>query len=203
VVFACSDQGHGLSATSIARIIERGDPAQALRWHRKGAELGDLASMLSYAAALRSGTWIDRDEREAFAWYAKAAAQHGQGPFGYRRVAYAYLPIAEMYEAGAGVPRDLARAHAFAHAAEHALDDSDTVGRAKARDLQARIAARLHPRDMHAAEQVFESLRPAPAQRSSGGSTLSFLSIVLALAGLAWLAQRRWRASRPCLQSCA
>jgi tetratricopeptide (TPR) repeat protein len=187
------DQGDGKSANRIAFFYEGGigrpkDLKAAMDWHRKGATLGDFSSQIQYAYGLRSGTGLVRNEREAFRWYAKAATQHD-----YEQAGYAYLPVAEMYEEGTAVPRDLRRAYAFAKAAEPTLDDSDIQGQAKARALQARAATRLQPEDLRAAEQIFKELRPDLARRSVIWPGVLFLTAAFALTGLVIMFRRRAR----------
>lgn len=181
------DQGDAKSANSIAFFYAHGigrpkDPKEALAWHRKGAQLGDFWSQVSYAAALRSGDVLAQDHREAFKWYARAAAQRGYGQRG-----YAFLPLAEMYETGTGVPRDLSRAYAFAKAAELTVDDSDTANQSKARSLRERAAARLQPANLAAGEQLFEALvadAPGRGTRRSGLSTDTLLLFSILGAGI-------------------
>lgn len=158
------DQGDGRSAAEIADFYELGigrprDPREALSWHRKAAALGSTSSQIRYASALSRGTILPRNEREAFKWYLKASA----GP--YER-GYAYLPIAEMYVEGRAVPRDLKRAHAYAKAAEHTVDNSDTDSLRKAASLQADVAARLRPDELKAAERLYERLWPDLVRRT-------------------------------------
>lgn len=153
------ENGDAKSADRIAFFYERGigrpkDLKKALAWHRKGAQLGDFQSQIAYAAALRSGEVLTRDERESFRWYARAAAQRDE----YSQRGYAYLPIAEMYEEGVGVSRDLGRAYAYAQAAELTVDSSDTKSQENARSIRSNVVARLSPAELAAAERLYRNL---------------------------------------------
>jgi tetratricopeptide (TPR) repeat protein len=153
------ENGDAKSANRIAFFFEQGigrskDLNKALAWHRKGARLGDFGSQIAYAAALRSGEVLPRDDRKSFHWYAKAAAH----PNDHTQRGYAYLPIAEMYERGVGVPRDLGRAYAYAQAAELTVDSSDTRSRENARSIRNNVAARLSPAELAAGERLYRNL---------------------------------------------
>lgn len=160
------DQGDGYSADSIAFFYEVGvgrpkDIEVATKWFRKGAVLGHAVSQRRYAAALRSGTGVERNEREAFRWYSKAAAHPDYGDAG-----YAYLPLAEMLLEGRVVPRDLKRSYALARAAEYTVDDSDTESQKRARSVADEAAARMPPPDLAVAEAMFKRRWPELAQQS-------------------------------------
>jgi tetratricopeptide (TPR) repeat protein len=154
------ENGDAKSANRVAFFYELGigrpkDPREALAWHRKGAELGDFSSQLRYADALRRGDVLTRDETAAFQWYARAAAQRE-----YEQRGYAFLPMAEMYEKGAGVGHDLSRAFAYAKAAELTVDDSDGTNHLKARSLRDRVAAQMSPAELAAGDRLYQSLIP-------------------------------------------
>lgn len=160
------ENGDAKSANRIAFFFERGigrpkDFNKALAWHRKGAQLGNFQSQIAYAAALRSGEVLPRDDRSSFQWYARAAAQRGV----YAQNGYAYLPVAEMYEEGVGVPRDLGRAFAYAQAAELTVDSSDTESQENARLLRNKVATQLSPTELAAAERLYRNLASDALER--------------------------------------
>lgn len=167
------ENGDAKSANRIAFFFEHGigrpkDLNKALAWHRKGAQLGNFGSQIAYAAALRSGEVLARDDRESFQWYAKAAAQRGI----YAQNGYAYLPIAEMYEEGVGIPRNLGRAFAYAQAAELTVDSSDTASQENARSLRDKVAGRLSPAELAAAERLYRSLASGALDRQEQASRI-------------------------------
>ncbi len=51
------------------------DPAEAARWFRKGAELGNSRAMLGFGNALESGQGVPMDKKQAVEWWTKAAEQ--------------------------------------------------------------------------------------------------------------------------------
>ena len=93
------------------------DHAEAARWYRRAADLGNAYGQTSLAEALLQGDGVAKDEPEAARWYRAAVAQREQ---------YAYLPLARLYAEGIGVERDLVEAHALATAAQAALDSSES-----------------------------------------------------------------------------
>jgi TPR repeat protein len=184
--------GDAKSVDRIAFFYEHGigrpkDARAALEWHRQGAELGDFSSQVRYATALRDGGILDRDETAAFKWFAKAAAQRG-----YEQRGYAYLPLAEMYENGSGVRRDLIRAYAYAMAAELTVDDSDTTSLTKARTLRDRIAAQISPTERASGDRLYRTLVPAAPEPDDDLYGL----LALALAAVTFVAWLRYRVFR-------
>lgn len=180
------DQGDGYAASQIAFFYEHGvgrakDMREALSWHRTGAALHHANSQIRYATALREGAVIARNEQEAFRWFARAARQARNSA----QLGYAYLPLAEMYKDGVGTPRDLRRAYALARAAEHTVDDSDTVSQRRAESIQTTIAARLPRSELDAAEQLFTASWPDLAARQGSGPASWVAAFVLLAIGAA------------------
>lgn len=123
---------------------------EAARWYRRGAELGDQNSQVSYAWMLLKGRGVGYDEREAFRWY--LAAANGGHP-------YSYLATAEMYAAGKGTERNPIEAMAQVEIALKVLQESETQNLKTARTLRSQLAAELTPL------QIEEALRRAQEKR--------------------------------------
>jgi TPR repeat protein len=122
------------------------DLVQAATWARRGAELGSPWLRYVFAHKLRHGQGVDADPEQSFRWYLAAAS---------RKVDYAYLPLAELYDSGEGTARDALRAYAYADAALRTSDDSSgSSWRDEIEALKSRLAAELSPADRRAAEQL-------------------------------------------------
>lgn len=80
-----------------------GNPADAADWIRSAAECGLAAAQLRLGRLLLAGDALERNERAAFGWFARAA---GQGD------AEAMNMVGRCHENGWGVPVDLERAAA-------------------------------------------------------------------------------------------
>lgn len=91
-----------------------GDPARSAVWVRSAAECGLAAAQLRFGRMLLAGAGIERDERAAFDWFARAAAQGD---------AEASNMVGRCHENGWGVPVDLARAAASYHASARGRHD--------------------------------------------------------------------------------
>lgn len=72
--------GYGPAATYIGTIYQDGkfdypaDMEVAVRWYKKGADLGDPLGMSNYAVALQHGAGgLEQDDEEAFTWICRAA----------------------------------------------------------------------------------------------------------------------------------
>ena len=91
-----------------------GDPAEAAVWVRSAAECGLAAAQLRLGRMLLAGMGIERDERAAFGWFVRAAAQAD---------AEASNMVGRCHENGWGVAVDLARAAASYHASARGRHD--------------------------------------------------------------------------------
>lgn len=49
------------------------DPVEAVKWHRKAAELGHASAMNNLAGAYYFGHGVSKDQAEAVKWFRKAA----------------------------------------------------------------------------------------------------------------------------------
>lgn len=128
-------KGHTKSITYIASLYMDGlgvakDTTVAFSWYKKAADLKDADAMLAVGAMYQLGKNTKADEKAAISWY-KTAAEHGR-PKGYyyigdlyfqaklyntaldwyKQAAYdkdvdAMLKIAQLYEEGNGVIKDI------------------------------------------------------------------------------------------------
>ncbi|MBN2207705.1 MAG: sel1 repeat family protein [Candidatus Coatesbacteria bacterium] len=62
-------KGHGVSQ----------DDAEAVRWFRKAAEVGDRDGIYHLGKMYYQGKGVDRDAAKALAWYKKAARKRHRG----------------------------------------------------------------------------------------------------------------------------
>src|SRR5262245_34915737 len=130
-----AERGDKIAIDGAARdAMRRKEFTEAAYWYRRGAELGDDDSQLSYAWMLLKGMGVARDEAEAFRWFLAAANNVNS---------YAPLATAEMYAAGQGTARDPIEAFAYALTALEALQSSETDARNRAAALRTRLEGEL------------------------------------------------------------
>jgi TPR repeat protein len=148
-----AESGDTVAIGTLARAYQYNEKnfEEAARWYRRGAELGDPQSQVSYALLLRQGQGVVRDEAEAFRWFLAAAKS------GY---AYAYLATAEMYASGEGTERDPIEALAQVEIALNVLQTSETQSLKKARALQSQLAQELSPKQIREARGRAHERRP-------------------------------------------
>jgi TonB family protein len=77
------------------------DDAEAVRWYRKAAELGEMRAMTNLGVMLATGSGVAKDEVEAVRWFRKAA--EAGNALGMKNLGVAY-------ENGQGVSKDDAEA---------------------------------------------------------------------------------------------
>jgi TPR repeat protein len=149
-----AEQGNFWAMTSLADILfTEGDIVESAGWVRRAAEAGRAQSQAQYGSLLATGRGVEKDEREAVRWYIEALSR------GERRVA---LPLAEAYDQGKGVARDVVEAYALATVAETGVNWSDPNDphRQAAINLKARLSAELSPdREDQAARRTREILK--------------------------------------------
>lgn len=113
-----ADKGHGPAATCLAACCINGhgcaaSPAEAVRWLRRAAELGDPVGQRNLGHALFQGLDGSRDEAESFHWF-RQAADNGEP--------YAQNMVGWMLETGTGTPVDFEAARSYVgKAASHGL----------------------------------------------------------------------------------
>jgi TPR repeat protein len=133
------DLGGGWAANSIGFRLEhqREDPAAAVTWYRRGAQLGDVSSMRDYARVLKNGTGVKVDLAEAFRW-ARRTAEHEKAD------GYDLFNLAKMYDEGVGTPRNPEAALATLRLAKSKrVDDSDSRTPKKIESMQLRLERQL------------------------------------------------------------
>ena len=91
-----------MSSGSLHALLT-GDPVEAAAWVRCAAECGVAAAQLRLGRMLLQGSGVERDERAAFDWFARAAGQED---------ADAMNMVGRCHENGWGVPVNLERAAA-------------------------------------------------------------------------------------------
>lgn len=102
-----------MSSGSLHALLA-GDPAESAVWVRSAAECGLAAAQLRLGRMLLAGMGMERDERAAFGWFARAAAQGD---------AEASNMVGRCHENGWGVPVNLERAAASYHASARGRHD--------------------------------------------------------------------------------
>ena len=102
---------------------------EAAKWYAKAAEQGYPPSQYNLAVAYARGWGLPVDVPKAVEWFERAA----------ERIPQANIALAEIFEGGLGVPRDLARARSYYQLAETA---GDQRAGAKLRQLTPEIVQR-------------------------------------------------------------
>ena len=132
------------------------DPVEAMRLYRAAAEHGHAGAQVNLGRMYRAGRGAARDDAEAVRWYRRAAEQ-GQ-PF-------AQFNLAQMLAAGDGAEQDAAAAYMWYSiaAARLAADPREASAAARARAIEARdrLAGRMQPQDVAAAERRAHAWQPA------------------------------------------
>jgi len=140
--------------TFAGEALAKSDLEAAVKWYRRGAEVGDPNAQLSYAWSLRHGKGVSRDVVESFKWYLASAKGQHRG---------AYVALAEMYAVGEGTERDLVEAlanieiavrvwprHTFVHAS----------GYEEVRKLKAKLVEQASITQISEAMRRARDLRP-------------------------------------------
>jgi TPR repeat protein len=139
----------------LARIHEHMENGfdEALRWYRRGAELGNTDMQRKLAQWYLDGGRVPRDEQEAFRFYVMAAQQ---------RESKVYRPLAKLYAGGIGTGRDPVEAYAYVELAlkSAGTDDSAPWNREESQALEKQLAAELSSQQIDAARQRARERRP-------------------------------------------
>lgn len=114
---AAAERGDVDAAVTLADFLSRSGAefqAEAARWHRHAAELGDALSMARIARLLADGTGLPADAQASEDWYRRAADAFAKAAEADDAFApFAMCQLAELSLRGHGVPQDTARAVAL------------------------------------------------------------------------------------------
>jgi TPR repeat protein len=102
------NHGYAKAANGLGLVYEFGptsDYEEALRWYRKGAELGDEDAQYSACRLTVQGLGTPRDYSEAFHWCSEAADGDESGGS-----SWGQFGLGRLYENGFGVKQDYAEA---------------------------------------------------------------------------------------------
>jgi len=102
------NHGYVNAANGLGLVYEFGstpDYKEALRWYRKGAELGDEESQYNACRLIVQGLGARRDYSKAFHWCAQAA----EGSSSYTS-SWGQFGLGRLYEDGSGVQQDYSEA---------------------------------------------------------------------------------------------
>ena len=119
---------------------------EAARWYEKAAEQGYPPSQYNFAVALARGWGVKQDVAKAVTWFERAA----------ERIPQANLALAELFEGGLGVGRDLGRARSYYQLAATA---GDQRAQAKLRTMTPEFVQRETIKDI---QTVLVKLRYNP-----------------------------------------
>lgn len=146
-----AEKGDPWAISSLAgmHLMDKEDE-KAVRWYKRGAELGELDAQNTYAWLLLQGRGVDKDEQAAAREYL-AAALRGHG--------YSFLDVAKLYASGTGVTRDPVEAYAFAYIAEALVDESD-LGLGGFAQLNKQLTSELSSAQLRAAKRRAQAIRP-------------------------------------------
>ena len=103
-LFAAAEKNYAAAFANIGGTyqFDLGNYSEALKWYRRGAELGDISSQTHLAEMYLEGWGVERDLQQALRWYQPAANQ---------RYPLAEYKIGLIYQRGdRTVPRDRAKA---------------------------------------------------------------------------------------------
>jgi TPR repeat protein len=172
---AAAEQGLATSQHNLAVMYERSngvdqDLVEALRWYKAAAEQGYPPSQFNLAVALARGWGTTPDVKGAIYWFERASEHIPQG----------HRALAEIFENGLGVPRDLARARTHYEALAIA---GDQRANDKLRALSPAVIEREQLREI---QLLLARLRynPGPADGRPGPRTTSAIREFQRSAGL-------------------
>ena len=137
-----AEQGNAKAQGSLGILYWLGegvekDKKQAVEWYRKAARQGNANAMFNLGAAYYDGEGVSADATRAYSWFLLAsergskageeAAQRSRTEFGPRTAVDAFTAIAEMYEKGEELPKDLALAEKWYRRAVEETKESQAV----------------------------------------------------------------------------
>jgi localization factor PodJL len=158
-----AEQGMPTAQHNLAVMYERSrgtdqDLEQAAAWYEKAAEQGYPPSQFNLAVAYARGWGVQPDAAKAVTWFERAA----------ERIPQANLALAEIFENGVGVGRDLMRARGYYQLAATA---GDQRAAAKLRQLTPELVQRESLKEI---QTLLAKLRynPGPADGKLGQRTV-------------------------------
>jgi TPR repeat protein len=139
-----AEKGNFFAIGSLARKHEHDrEYEEAMRWYRRGAELGSPSSQTAYATYLARGEHVPQDKKEAVRWYSAAAKQGSR---------YAFLPLAKLLLEQSGAPVDRVEILALTIAATRDQDSLDGKMVAEADTLARHLRTQMSADDVTRAE---------------------------------------------------
>lgn len=171
-----AEQGMPTAQHNLAVMYERSrgtdqDLEQAAAWYEKAAEQGYPPSQFNLAVAYARGWGVQPDAAKAVTWFERAA----------ERIPQANLALAEIFENGVGVGRDLMRARGYYQLAATAGDQRAAT---KLRQLTPEFVQRESLKEIQA---LLARLRynPGPADGKLGQRTVNAVREFQRSAGVA------------------
>jgi localization factor PodJL len=171
-----AEQGMPTAQHNLAVMYERSrgtdqDLEQAAAWYEKAAEQGYPPSQFNLAVAYARGWGVQPDATKAVTWFERAA----------ERIPQANLALAEIFENGVGVGRDLMRARSYYQLAATA---GDQRAAAKLRQLTPEFVQRESLKEI---QTLLAKLRynPGPADGKLGQRTVNAIREFQRSAGVA------------------
>ncbi len=116
---------------------------EAERWYRLSAEQGNALAQYNLGWMFDMGVGVQKNVAETLKWYTKASAQGDR---------YAPFNIGTMYYRGEGVDKDFVKTYYW-------FDIAKSNGNIKAKKWRDRIAERMTPEQIAAAQKMLEQWR--------------------------------------------
>jgi TPR repeat protein len=120
---------------------------KAERWYRKSAEQGNALAQYNLGWMYDMGIGVQKNVAETLKWYGQAAGQGDR---------YAPFNIGTMYYRGEGVDKDFVKTYYW-------FDIAKSNGNIKAKKWRDRIAERMTPEQLAAAQKMLEQWRTKTA----------------------------------------
>lgn len=127
------------------------DLGEAIKWYRRAAEQGDPLAQYNLGVMYDEGRGLQQSHAEAMTWYRKAADQ------GDPRALY---NLGVMFENGQGVMPNNAQAYMWYSLAAFRFQGPDAQARARVLQSRDRVAAKMTPEQLAAAQKMAREWRP-------------------------------------------
>jgi uncharacterized protein len=151
-----AEQGNASAQYSLGLMYRNGkgvpqDLGEAIKWYRRAAEQGNPFAQFNLGVMYDEGRGVPQNRDEALVWYRKAANQGD---------ARALYNLGIIYEHGQGVMPDSAQAYMWYSLAAFRFQGLDEQARAQVLRARERVAAKMSPEHLAAAQKMAREWRP-------------------------------------------
>jgi TPR repeat protein len=151
-----AEQGDAGAQYSLGIMYRNGkgvpqDLGEAIKWYRRAADQGNPFAQYNLGVMYDEGRGVAQSDSEAMAWYRKAAN------LGDARALY---NLGVMYEKGQGIAPNGAQAYMWYSLAAFRFQGTDEQARARVLRSRDRVATKMSPEQLAAAQKMAREWRP-------------------------------------------